>query len=230
MKAAATRACTTPRLVELIGPAGVGKSTMLSTLPEQDPAVERGPNLWGLPRPLLLASALELLPTFVGAAVTGHPFKPAEMGQMVRLGALERAVSRAPSGDASAVLIDEGPVFALAWFQVFFGADSDPWRRKWRRAATNAWARRLHGVVRMDAPDAELARRIRQRAKEHMVKHRSDGEISDFMTRFRAAYDAVLGEMTASGGPRIGEVPSCGCVEEDARRLDRTIHEIIDAD
>jgi hypothetical protein len=227
MKATANRPCTSPRLVELVGPAGVGKSTMLGALPAQDPAVRAGPNLWGLPRALLAASAFELLPTFLAGALSGRPFKPAEMGQMVRLGALERAVARA-GGETPTILIDEGPVFALAWFEVFFGADADHRRRRWRRSAREAWARRLHGVVRMDAPDAELARRIRVRTKEHMVKRSSDVEIQDFMTRFRAAYDAVLADMSASGSLRIEEVPSSGSVETDLHRLDDAIHEICD--
>ncbi len=230
MKAAQNLPCTTPRLVELVGPAGVGKSTMASTLPGLDPEVARGPNLWGLPRSLLLTSALELTPTFLAAAISGHPFRPAEMGQMVRLGALRRAVERSGTGDGEAVLIDEGPVFALAWFEVFYGANGDPWRKRWRGRERETWARRLHAVVRMDAPDTELARRIRQRAKEHMVKNSSDDEIQDFTRRFRAAYDDVLSDMAQRGSLRVGDVRSSGNVEEDVRRLDRAIHEVCDAD
>jgi hypothetical protein len=228
MKATANRPCTSPRLVELVGPAGVGKSTILSSIPGQDPAVHRGPNLWGLPRWLLLASTLELAPTFLAAALAGQPFKPAEMGQMIRLGALRRAVERAAETGEGAILIDEGPVFALAWFEVFYRASGNRWRDDWRRNAREAWARRLHAVVRMDAPDAELARRIRERAKEHMVKDRSDREIRDFMTRFRAAYDDVLAGMAAHGALRIGEVPSCGTPADDLQRVDQAIHEVCD--
>src|SRR5436309_1965067 len=112
MKATANRPCTSPRLVELVGPAGVGKSTIMSTIPGQDSDVHRGPNLWGLPRWLLFASAVELAPTLLAAALAGQPFKPAEMGQMIRLGALRRALERAAETGDGAIVIDEGPVFA----------------------------------------------------------------------------------------------------------------------
>src|SRR5437868_4358702 len=104
-----------PRLVELVGPAGAGKST----LPERDPSMKPGPNLWGLPRHLLAAGAMELLPVFAAGATHGRRFSQAEMGQMVRIVALRRAVDRAAALGYGTLVVDEGAVFGLTWLEVF---------------------------------------------------------------------------------------------------------------
>jgi hypothetical protein len=75
-------------------------------------------------------------------------------------------------------------VFGLAWLDVFYGPGGRT-RANWRRRATARWAARLDAIVRVDAADAVIARRIRARAKPHLIKHRSDQEIFGFGARFR---------------------------------------------
>jgi hypothetical protein len=207
------------RVVELVGPAGVGKSTLASTLPAADPGVRAGPNLWGLPKGLLLASAFALIPTIVAAAIGGKPLHRAEIGQMIRIGALRRAIARAARNGYRTMIIEEGPVFGLTWLEVFYESSDDPWRALWRRRERDQWASALDTVVRLDAPDSELARRIRSRAKEHMVKNSPDEEIEAFMTRFRSKFDQVIGDMAARGRITVQSLTSGGPLTDEAERL-----------
>lgn len=229
MTAPARRAAArTPWLVELVGPAGAGKSTLAATLPEQDPDVTQGPNLWGLPRAMLVAATLELLPTMVAAALGGRPLHQAEVGQMIRIGALRRALDRAKRDGHRTMVIDEGAVFGLTWLEVFYSAPDDPRRAVWRRREREQWAQRLDAVVRLDAGDPELARRIRTRAKEHMVKNSTDEEIQAFMARFRECYDEVIADMASRGGLAVqrlttGDAP----VSERVMRLREAIEETL---
>ena len=227
MSAAATRQAR-PALVELVGPAGSGKSTLAQALPSVDPAVASGPTIWGLPRRLLAASAITLLPVFAGALLRGRPFAAAEMAQMIRLDALRRAVERAQRSGCRTILMDEGPVFGLSWLEVFYGNEPDRAVARWRQRMMAEWACRLDAVVRMDADDGEIARRIRSRAKPHMVKHLSDRDIQDFTERFRDAFDRVLAGMAACGHLAVHTVPSSdGCIGDDAARVRDAIAETL---
>jgi hypothetical protein len=217
------------RLVELVGPAGAGKSTLATTLPMQDPNVIQGPNLWGLPRALLAASAVELTPTILAAAAAGRPLRGDEMGQMVRIGALRRALERVQQDEHCTVIIDEGAVFGLAWLEVFHPADDDAVRAAWRSRERAHWADRLHAVVRLDAADGELAQRIRTRAKQHMMKDCSDAEIQAFMDRFRDCYDDVLTDMSSRGritvrSMRNGDAPMSERVTRLREAIEDTRH------
>ena len=215
-----------PWLVELVGPAGAGKSTLAASLPAQDPDVAQGPNLWGLPRALLVASAIELLPTMIAAAIRGRPLHKPEIGQMIRIGALRRALSHTRTRGHRTMVIDEGAVFGLAWLEMFYEAHDDPWRSLWRRREREQWAARLDAVVRLDADDPELARRIRTRAKEHMVKDRNDEEIQVFMARFRDCYDQVIGDMAARGSLAVQSLSTGGApVPDRVARLREAIEE-----
>jgi energy-coupling factor transporter ATP-binding protein EcfA2 len=226
--ASTRRRANEPWLVELVGPAGVGKSTLATTLPSADPDVSNGPNLWGLPRGLLALSAIALIPTIVAAALSGHPLRSAEIGQMVRIGALRRAIERAARKGYRTMVIDEGPVFGLTWLEVFYESDDDPWRALWRRRERERWSETLDAVVRLDAPDHELARRIRTRAKQHMVKASPDHEIEAFMKRFRSKYDQVIGDMAARGRVSVQVLDSTGGpVLAEAERLRAAIRETI---
>jgi thymidylate kinase len=154
--------------------------------------------LWGRPRAKLLEAALPLLPTFaVSGILPSHRLHWSEMAQMVRLGALRRVV-RDEARKHRVVLLDEGPVFALSWLDVFFARNGDR-AASWRRRAIADWASLLDVVVFIDAADSTLAQRIRTREKEHMVKDRSDEEIYGFAAGFRKAFDRVIAEISKAG-------------------------------
>ncbi len=147
---------------------------------------------------------MTLLPTFLALCVGTHSVPWEEMKQMIRLGALRRFLARAATPRQRLVVLDEGPVFALSWLQVFGGerlAGSAAYQR-WVRRTLAAWAGVLDVIVRLDAPDPVLAQRIRSREKPHMVKHQSDQEIAAFAARFRTAFVAVISAVTSLNGTR----------------------------
>jgi len=196
-------------IVELVGPAGAGKSTLAQHVAARDGRVRTGISVWGLPRTHLLVSAIALLPTIVAAALGGHPLRWAEFAQMVRLGALRRAV-RHMARAHRAIVLDEGPVFALSWLDVFFGRNGDPGYAAWRRRTLAAWARLLDVVVLLDATDPALAHRIRTRAKAHPVKHLADDEIYDFTAGFRRAFERVVTDLAAAGALTVDTLDTEG--------------------
>jgi hypothetical protein len=206
-------------MVELVGPAGAGKTTLARALQECDSGVRVGPSLWGLPRPLLLASAIALVPTALTAARAGRSLRGAEYAQMTRLGALRRVLERERHEPGTAVVLDEGPVFGLSWLEVFFAGNGDPLRARWRARALADWASRLDVVVRLDGPDWLLATRIRERDKPHLVKGAPDPAIHAFNARFRRAFDQVIEGLADRRGPAVLGLPADGLPAETATRL-----------
>ena len=193
---------THPVIVELVGPAGAGKSAVADVLRGGEHVLRV--SIWGLQLRFVSWSAVTLLPTFLALCLGTHSVPLEEMKQMIRLGALRRFLVRAATPRQRLIVLDEGPVFALSWLQVFGGerlAGSAAYQR-WVRRTLAAWAGVLDVIVRLDAPDPVLAQRIRSREKPHMVKHQSDQEIAAFAARFRAAFAAVIAAVTSLNGTR----------------------------
>ena len=189
-------------VVELVGPAGAGKSTLAQGVSDVDATVRSGLSLWGLPRRRLVRSAMALLPTILGAGVNRSPLRAGEMAQMIRLGALRQVVED-EAAKHRVIILDEGPVFALSWLDVFFQRNGDRVPAAWRRHVIADWAKLLDVVVFIDASDITIAERIRTREKPHMVKHLPDSEIFGFSAGFRRAFERALGELSEAGHVRI---------------------------
>ena len=190
-------------VLELIGPAAAGKSTLVKALRARA-ATLRGPlAVWGLPRSRLIAHGLRLMPTFLRLARDPRPPALAELAYLVRLEALQEAVEWERPRSPGAILIDEGPVFALTWMEVFYPDRNGPRFTAWRSRTLAAWAQTLDVVISIDAPDLALLHRLRTRPKQHMVKDAPDSEVRAFMTQFRIAFGRVLRDLRAHGGPEI---------------------------
>jgi shikimate kinase len=216
------------RLVELVGPAGVGKSTLAETLVNDARLFRRCVSLWGLPRRHLLSSAFEVAPVVATAAAARHPLRRPEIEQMLRVDALRSLIDRITAGDDDVVLADEGPVFALAWFEVFFGRNGDRGWSEWKRRVFEEWGPRIALVVYLDAPDDVLARRIRTRAKPHLVKDRSDAEIAGFTTVFRTAFHRVLTTLGVESGVPVVHWPvDERPAEQSAKQLGHAITRVL---
>jgi len=191
-----------PLVVELVGPAGAGKSALAECLVERGDV--RRASVWNLPRLLLCESALRSLPVLLRLCVAARGLPRAELQQIVRLNALRLFVKRRV-GDARVVALDEGPVFALSWLRVFGhpriqNGPLAPW---WRQTLAD-WASMLDHVVLLDAPAPVLVSRIRARRKsDDVFRQMTDAETLDLIARYRAAFDGVIGTLTAGGRPRL---------------------------
>jgi broad-specificity NMP kinase len=191
-----------PLLVELAGPAGVGKSTLSRALTRQ--CAGASGTIWGLPVLPLLGNGVQLLPTFLAFWRHSGSLLWDESRHMVRLKTLHRLLRRADPSRAGVVVFDEGPIFALAWLRGFghetMRSESS---EKWWRATLREWATVVDAVVVLEAPDSLLAGRIRARPEWHEVKQASDPEISVWMARFRTALNWVLAELATQDGPIV---------------------------
>lgn len=206
-------------VVELVGPAGAGKTTLAHGVSAADATVRSGLSLWGLPRRRLVRSALALLPTILGATFNRTPLRAGEMAQMIRLGALRSVVDDAAS-QHRVIILDEGPVFALSWLEVFFSRNGDRVPASWRRRVVAEWARLLDVVVFIDASDITLANRIRTREKPHMVKGLPDEEIFGFSAGFRRAFERAIGELSEAGHIVVDTLKTdAGPVDENTAQL-----------
>jgi broad-specificity NMP kinase len=188
-------------MVELAGPAGVGKSTLSRVLIERCPTAPG--TIWGQPVVPLLGNGVRLVPTFAGLWRHSRSLLWDETRHMVRLSTLHRELLRT-NPRSHTLLFDEGPVFALAWLRGF-GHPSlrSEVSETWWRTTLEQWATTVDLVVVLDAPDELLAHRIRSRPMWHEIKAASDRDIAIWMQRFRAALDWVLVGLTDRGGPAV---------------------------
>lgn len=212
-------------VVELVGPAGAGKSTLAQNVHRADDSVHVGLSLWGLPRRRLIAGAIGLIPTIVGAAARRRRLRWREIAQMIRLDALRRVLRRTKAGKRGIILLDEGPVFGISWLDLAFAQRGARAPAKWRRRALRKWASLLDTVILLDARDTTLAGRIRTRAKRHRMMKGSDHAIRRFADGFRDAFETVVGELARSDSGRlvVEQVRTDGRLDRSAARLRATL-------
>jgi len=204
-------------VVELVGPAGAGKSTLAQRAREADATIQPL-SLWGLPRLRLLASALALVPTMVTAILGNRRLRWPEIKYMIRLDAL-RGVLRSMPQRHDLILLDEGPVFALGWLDLRLAGRRATAPVAWHRRALAEWAKLLDGVIFIDAPDTTLAHRIRTRAKRHRMRKGSDAAISRFAGGFRRAFDRVVAELHRHGRLGVDVLVTDSRLDSSAPRL-----------
>lgn len=196
-----------PRLVELAGPAGAGKSSVCTALHRRYGAAQA--TIWGQPVLPLLGNGAQMVPTLAGFWLHTRSLLWDESRHMVRLRTLHRGLEQTCASAGPVMIFDEGPIFALAWLRGFghVSLRSDI-ADSWWRATLRQWADAVDVVVVLDAPDLLLAQRIRNRPEWHEVKDASDAEIAAWMARFRTALDWVLSGLTLEGGPAVIRVPT----------------------
>lgn len=193
-----------PLVVELVGAAGTGKTTILRALGQRGDIVDgaRAGRLQYLP--FFAEIALTLLPAYLLRYRHGRWFSWEETRSMVYLKAWRQVVRRRSSQDGAVTILDHGPIFRLALLRGFgpeFVA-SQVYARWWESALAQ-WSGALDVVIWLDAPDAVLIERINARDRWHLVKDRPESEACAFLARYRAEYEEIIARLSAAGGPRV---------------------------
>jgi len=190
-----------PLVVEVVGPAGAGKSALIAALMRREPSIQPVLRLRQLRHLLpLVWSVVLLLPVLLEVYWESPRSLRTTLRYLARLQAFHQVVKRHVTRPWKAVILDEGPVFTLAMLSgVPMGKR---FARAWH-AALDQWALTLDAVVWLDAPVIVLAHRIKNREKAHEVKERDFEAIAAFLARHRRLFDQVVSELTRGGGAQV---------------------------
>ena len=195
------------RTIELVGPAGAGKTTLSRALTQQSQKIIIGADIelrkpGNLPR--FLRTCPSLLPLFLRRRQASRAFSWDELKDMVYLKSWQHVFRQQAARQGAMVLLDHGPIFRLATLHTFgpdrlHEAAAEPW---WN-AMFKQWATTLDLVIWLDAPDTILETRINTRQQRHVVKGKTTGEVSEFLNHYRRAYTYILQRLTDEGGPLV---------------------------
>jgi len=197
-------------IIELVGPAGAGKTTLSRVLSRRSSKIQIGSDV-ELRKlkyvPVFLCNVFLLLPVIFRQHRLGRWFTWDEIKSLVYLNGWSAVLKQeAATGDAT-ILLDHGPVFKLATLNEF-GPEKlkTDGSETWWKNMFNQWASTLNIVIWLDAPDLVLEKRINSREQRHLVKGRTEAEVVHFLARYRTSYDQVLAKLRAYGGPLLLQI------------------------
>ena len=193
-------------VVELLGPAAVGKSSLMEALTEYDEKFVVGV---GLRRRRIghvlyfLGNALLLLPMILRQFRKVRWFTWKEIKMLVYLKGWHHVLRR-QTRNGSIVLMENSAVFMLIRLRAF-GPGNLRSRSfdRWWAGMLKQWGNTLDMVIWIDAPDEILLERVHARGRRHRVMTKSREEASEFFARYRRSYEEVISALVANHGTRL---------------------------
>jgi hypothetical protein len=188
------------RVVEIIGPAGAGKTTLylaLNRFPDRIwvadfPDVRKIGNA-----PFYLWHGISLAPTLLHLYQRGsRQLTRREFAWLIILKGWPSLIRKTVQNSSQVMILDQGPIYLLAEMREF-GPEflkSQQADRFWQRMFSE-WAAILDMVVWLDTTDDQLVNRIRSRDQGHTMKAEPAPAVSDFLARYRRMFDGVLSKL-----------------------------------
>lgn len=186
-----------PIVAEIIGPAGVGKSTLLQTLSQSSNEVQIDIPLTKIKciKPFI-DNNFALLPIYFRYYRHTRWFNNTETRSMVYLKAWQRLIEGQATNIHSVTVLDHGPIFRLVLLREFGPEITHSQRyQEWWREMFKKWSDTLNFVIWLDAPDEILMERIQTRSVSHRMKEKSEQEIFSFLKRYRTAYERFMAQL-----------------------------------
>jgi adenylate kinase family enzyme len=190
------------RVVEIIGPAGAGKTTLCQALDRctESLRLENFPDVRRLAdAPFFISNCLRLIPGLVRPyRLNSRQLTRREFAWMAILYGWPALLRNEWGHNNKIVILDQGPIYLLAEMRLFGPeylrqeAAESLWQGLYSR-----WSATLHMVIWLDAANHVLLERIRNRRQEHVVKTQPATVVFEFLDRYRAEYESILSILTA---------------------------------
>jgi len=190
-----------PRIVEIIGPAGAGKTTLCRALSPCKKSFHMGnfPDIRKISSmPFFIKNGFQMLPALLKLPRdNSRKLTRREFAWLSILNGWSDILQKV--AENKIVILDQGPVFLLTETREF-GPEylrNENADFLWQ-GLSSRWGNTLDMIVWLDAPDTSLMTRIRNRGKEHVIKNESDETIHAFLARYRKAYERTISKLSAN--------------------------------
>lgn len=205
-KAGAERA---PFVVDLVGPAAAGKTSLLRALTQSSGIIVKGPDLelreiW--PIPLFVRNTLLMLPFLYRQSRNGRGFTWSEIKSVAYLEGWHQVLRR-QAANGTITILDNGPVFMLARLRI---SRPENIRSRafdgWWEHVLKRWAHTLEMIIWLEAPEEVLLERRQARNRSRVARReKSEEEAAESLARYRNPldYESVVSALTADQGTRL---------------------------
>lgn len=189
-----------PRIVEIVGPAGAGKTTLCQALSHSREFIHLGnfPDVRKISAaPFFVWNGIQIYFGLLGLSrYNSRKLTRREFAWLSILkgwpGILQKELK-----NNKIIILDQGPVYLLTETYTF-GPEylREQKAEKLWLDLYSRWANKVNMIVWLDAADTDLLKRIRNRDKEHVVKNESFETTFEFLSRYRKAYEQTISNLS----------------------------------
>ena len=206
-------------VVEVVGPAAAGKTTLIRALCASDPRMRSSiPVSRARSAAVMAARAASYVPAWLGGRPRGRWFTWRELKSLTFVDEWYRR--RAMRGDRDVTFLDHGPLYRLAALREFGPAMvRTPRFARWSTAAEARWRDAVGLIVWLDAPNDLLLERAGVRGHWYLSARGSDADKLAFLDRYRHALEEAVGGAERAGVPVLRLSTDGTPVDELAERV-----------
>lgn len=196
-------------IIELVGPAGAGKTTILNALLNTDKTISTA-NPPSLSRTLSINSffnSLFFFKFFINSLPSlfhFYKYKNIDINLIIQeisfiaiLNGWHNYIQKRIKKNSRFLVLDQGPVYMLAKLHIL-SSDylSEICSQKWWKKLSRKWLNVIDMIVYLDTSNNHLIDRICQRRKWHPVKYKNIPEAYKFLCLNRTSYKYVISTFT----------------------------------
>lgn len=194
-----------PIIIEMVGLAGAGKSTLRKVLAQRNARIQVAPPpSKAIYLPFLGRDIFLWLPIYLGKYRHSRWFTPQETKLMGYLSTWLPYLRWQAIGKGIVVVLDPGSVYWLSALREFGPEITQSLRyQRWWNEMLFQWTAALEAIIWLDAPDELLLERVLGRDEWHEAKGQPRKQALEYFARYRMWYERVIAAMTGCNGPRV---------------------------
>lgn len=190
------------RVVEIVGPAGAGKTTLYQKLDCYTKLIrlENFPDVRKIvDAPFFISNGLGLIPNLLPLyRPRSRQLTRREFAWMSILNGWPAVLRNQLKNSNKVIVLDQGPVYLMTEMRLF-GPEylrQQTAQEFWQNVFDH-WTDTLDMIVWLDTAKEVLLERIRTRQQEHVVKDQPEAVVYEFLDRYRIEYEFILSKLIA---------------------------------
>jgi thymidylate kinase len=191
-------------VVELVGVAGVGKSTLYHALEKKGfPEIkcQSIPPVWKISTtPFFIKNILLILPIIIRQLFNSERrITRREIACLAILNGWHKELRKEVAKTNKIIVIDQGPISLIAHLAVWgpkslFDSDMQEWWEK----VYEKWKHNIDIVVLLDTSDVELKARVNHRPQGHFLKGEPDSKVIYWNSKYRILYEHIVNKLSSN--------------------------------